>query len=210
MRTLWWLALGGTLFLSACAVKRPAVESADPVAADAEPVPEGETLDERFAGVLQLMKTRQYDEAEQRLVALSNEFPQYSGLHTNLGIVRAQKKQWNTAAASLSQAVRINASNAVAHNWLGVVYRESGNYPQAREAYEAAIAAAPDYSAAHLNLGMLLDQYLRQPDAALQHYQRYRDLGGEDDLRVHVWMAQIQAAQAQAQQAAAEQEVDVK
>ncbi|MGH8539636.1 MAG: tetratricopeptide repeat protein [Stenotrophobium sp.] len=158
--------------------------------------------DARFKAALDLMKQKQNPDAEKAFAELAKDFPQYSGPFTDLGILYGRSNRRPEALSSFSRAVALNPQNAVAWNWLGVLYRQSGNYAQAEQAYKKALAIASDNAAAHLNLGILYDEYLKRPADALPQYKDYQRLGGADDLRVLVWVAQIEKSQADAAKAA--------
>lgn len=148
----------------------------------------------RFAAALQLMKEGRRDEAENALVVLSQDFPQFSGPATDLGILYAQAKKRSQAIAAFGRAVQANPQNAVALNWLGVLYRESGDYARAEQYYQKAIAAKPDYAAAYFNLAILYDVALRRPQDALVQYRKYQTLAGLDDKpMVGVWIRELEA-----------------
>jgi tetratricopeptide (TPR) repeat protein len=65
-----------------------------------------------------------------------------------------------------------------------------GKFGEAEAAYQHAIAAEPDYAPAHLNLGMLYDLYLAQPQKALDEYERYMAIVGENK-QVAGWMIEL-------------------
>jgi hypothetical protein len=53
-----------------------------------------------------------------------------------------------------------------------------------------AVTASPDYALAHYNLGVLNELYLQRLDLALQHFERYQELSGEDE-QVSKWIADL-------------------
>lgn len=172
-----------------------------PVAPAAKPVPKpvdkGDP-DARFKAALDLMKQGLQPDAETALTDLIKDFPQYSGPLTELGMIYAKSKRFDLAAAAFAKAVANNPQNAVAYNWQGILYREANDYGRAEQAYKRAISANADYGLAHLNLGILYDVYLKRPGDALHEYKEYQRLGGADDLRVLVWVADLEKAQADA------------
>jgi tetratricopeptide (TPR) repeat protein len=87
--------------------------------------------------------------------------------------------------------VEINPENAEAYNYLGLVYRNQGKFGLAEQAYNKALQAAPDFSAARLNLGILNDLYLHDYQAALKNYQEYLRLNPTDEKRVSIWIAEL-------------------
>ena len=133
------------------------------------------------------------DEARALLRSLADAYPTLSGPLTNLGILEARGNQQQIALQHFREAVRTNPENAVAHNWLGILYREQGDYARAEEAYRSAIALRPDYAIAYRNLGVLYDVYLERPEAALAAYRAYLERSPEDDLIVRVWVRELEA-----------------
>lgn len=173
--------------------------SGNPVPAKPAPKPidKGDP-DARFKAALELMKQNQPQDAEAALTDLVKDFPQYSGPLTDLGIIYAKSKRFDLAASAFAKAINNNSQNAVAYNWQGMLYREGRDYSRAEQAYKKALTENADYGAAHLNIGILYDVYLKRPADALPHYREYQRLGGADDLRVLVWVAEIERSQASA------------
>lgn len=157
----------------------------------------------RYVGVLDSLRAGQWQVAETELAAVIADFPQDSGLRTNLGIVYARTQRKDLAAREFSAAVAIAPDNAAAHNWLGVLAREAGDFRRAEEAYRRALEADPAYAIAHLNLGILYDQYQRRPQEALVEYRLYRERAGTDDPRAAVWIADLERLAPSAQVPAA-------
>lgn len=170
----------------------PPAPTAQQTAPEAPPAPKADP-EARFAEALEMMKQNKAREAEAAFMELSKDFPDFSGPQTNLGILFAKSNRRDAAIAAFTRAATANGQNASAFNWLGIVNKESGNFERARQSYEKAIAVKPDYAAAHLNLGLLLEDQLKQPAVAVQHYKEYQRLTGGKDLRVLPWIAEIEA-----------------
>ncbi len=94
------------------------------------------------------------------------------------------------AEASFRQAAAAVPANPVADNELGIVERRLGKFSDAEAAYRMALEAQPDFAPAHLNLGVLYDLYLDQPQQALEQYERYIAIAG-DDKQVAGWVAEL-------------------
>ena len=171
------------------------------------PTPDKGDPQGRFDAALTLMKQKKTAEAEKAFLELTKDFPNYSGPQTNLGIIFATTNRRDGAIAAFTRAANANPSNASAFNWLGILNREIGDYPRAKLAYEKALQIKPGYAAAELNLGILLDSYMKQPALALPHYKAYQDLTGGTDLRVLPWIAEIEASQPKAPAVPEEKEV---
>ncbi|MES2489877.1 MAG: tetratricopeptide repeat protein [Pseudomonadota bacterium] len=171
----------------------PAAPGTKPVAP--KPIDKGDP-DARFKGALELYKQGQAQEAEAALTELVKDFPQYSGPLTELGMIYAKSKRFDLAANAFAKAIANNSDNAVAYNWQGILFRQANNYARAEQSYKRALSINSSYANAHLNLGILYDVYLKRPDDALEHYKDYQRLGGADDLRVLVWVAELEKAKA--------------
>lgn len=94
------------------------------------------------------------------------------------------------AEKALQAATAAETGNVLAWTELGVVQRMQGNFKGAKQSYDSAIAADPNYAPAHRNLGVLLDLYLGDPVAALQSFERYKSLTGEEKP-VNGWIAEL-------------------
>lgn len=195
-RRLWapqWACLGLALLLASCAAPGPKAEDDDQ---GTLVVNEGDaaeqTPEQRYAAALELMRSNQNDEAQAQLEALAEEVPDRSGPLTNLGILHARAKRWTESRKALQQAVKINPQNAVAWNELGRAERQLDNATAARDAFRQAIDRDPQLAAAHLNLGLVLDNPLGDATGAIDHYRQYLALNGGDDLRVLVWIAELE------------------
>jgi len=165
-------------------------EPAAPAAADNAVAAKGDA-EARFQAALKLMK-EQPGEAKEAFASLAQDYPQYSGPLNDLGVLQARGRQRELAIASFAKAVAADAHNAFAWNWLGILYRESGDYARAEQAYRKAIEVKPDDAPAHLNLGILYDAYLGRPAEALAQYREYQRIAGSSNLIVGVWIRQLE------------------
>jgi Flp pilus assembly protein TadD len=66
---------------------------------------------------------------------------------------------------------------------LGVAQRGLGKPEDARRAYEGALAVAPEFPAAHFNLGVLFMDFLPDKKKAREHFQVYRKVAPSADAR---------------------------
>lgn len=148
--------------------------------------------DQRFTAALKLMKDHQPQEAQAAFAALAKDYPDFSGPLTDMAILYAQSRQRPQAIAGFSKAVSMNPRNAIAWNWLGILYRESGDYQRSEQAYRQALAVKPDYAAVHLNLAILYDVAMRRPQDALSQYREYQRTSGKEDLIVSAWIKDLE------------------
>ena len=100
-------------------------------------------------------------------------------------------------AALLSLQTALGQAQGLARapllNQQGVLQRRQGSFDAARQSYEDAIAADAAAAAPVLNLAILHDLYLGQPEKALALYQRCLELSPADAPVLGRWVAEIKA-----------------
>lgn len=143
-----------------------------------------------YERALDAMRRGDVTEAELELEQLTLQYPDFAGPRVNLAIIYMDSGREEAAQQALERALALNPTHAAAHNQLGIVMRQQGKFAEAEQAYVDALAIAPDYALAHYNLGVLLDLYLKRPDEALPHYERYQDLVEGDD-QVRKWIIDL-------------------
>ena len=87
-------------------------------------------------------------------------------------------------------ALESNPDHPIAHNELGIVYRKSGRFAEARKSYEAALAFYPGYHFARRNLAVLCDLYLGDLNCALENYEAYMTTVPSDE-EATMWITDI-------------------
>jgi len=145
---------------------------------------------QQYAKALQLMKSGRNTDAELEFKELVVEYPQLSGPQLNLGLLYLRDSRLPEAEATFKAALEHEPANAVAGNELGIVERKLGKFAEAEAAYQRTIAAEPNYAPAHLNLGVLYDLYLAQPQKALDQFERYLEIAG-DNKQVAGWVVEL-------------------
>jgi tetratricopeptide (TPR) repeat protein len=145
---------------------------------------------QQYAQALQLMKSGRNTDAELDFKELVVEYPQLSGPQLNLGLLYLRDSRLPEAEATFKTALEHEPANAVAGNELGIVERKLGKFTEAEAAYQRTIAAEPNYAPAHLNLGVLYDLYLAQPQKALDEFERYLEIAG-DNKQVAGWVVEL-------------------
>ena len=197
------LALLGLAGCGSSGDSRPAAEAGGDVmvGADGMPVevpPQAMTMFEQATAV---MAAGDFVDAELRFKEFLLQYPQYPGAHTNLAIIYASYGNDDAAMnASLSRRWPI-PDYAPALNQKGLLLRRNGNFLEAEAAYLKAVTSMPDYALAHYNLGVLNELYLQRLDVALQHFELYQELVG-DDKQVEKWIADLRRRVAATQRTA--------
>ncbi len=137
-----------------------------------------------------VMASGDFLDAELRLKEFLLQYPGYPGAYVNLAIIHVNNEDELAAQAAIDAALGINPDYAPALNQQGMLLRKNGKFLEAEAAYLKAVTARPDYALAHYNLGVLNELYLQRLDAALQHFERYYEIVGEDK-QVEKWITDL-------------------
>lgn len=167
-----------------------AASASDPSPSAAPPSVVDPDAARRYAAALHAMKSGDSAQAERELQELTLAYPDYSGPPLNLGLIYLQKSRLPEAETAFETALARNPANAAAGNELGIVERRLGKFTAAEAAYHRTLAATPDYAPAHLNLGVLYDLYLAEPQKALEQFEMYLQLAG-DNKQVSGWVIEL-------------------
>ncbi len=100
-------------------------------------------------------------------LVLTHDSRQFDALNM-LGIVYAQRRNYEAAARTIERALKVNPHSAEAFANLGRVRFEMGDPQRAAESYARAIAIKPDFIMAHSNFAAVLRR-LERPQEALAH-----------------------------------------
>ncbi len=157
-------------------------------ASDTTPIPPRAA--QQYSQALQLMKSNRHTDAELEFKQLTVAYPQFAGPQLNLGLLYLHDSRLPEAEAAFKAALQVTPANPIAGDELGIVERKLGKFADAEAAYLRAIAAEPNYAPAHLNLGVLYDLYLSEPQKALEQFQRYIEIAGENK-QVGGWVIEL-------------------
>jgi Flp pilus assembly protein TadD len=155
-----------------------------------EAVPVGEKARLDYSQAIAQFEHGDYAEGSALLQSVAEAAPETTGPRIDLGIAEHRAGNLKAAEEHLLLALQLNPNHPVVHNELGIVYRETGRFDEARRAYEAALAIYPGYHYASRNLGILCDLYLGDLDCALDAYTAYMDTVPADD-EAAMWIADI-------------------
>lgn len=158
----------------------------------------------RFRQAVVAMQAADWDDAKQKLLTLTVDYPTLSGPILNLGIVYEQLNDKVAAEKSYQQAIMINRDNLAAYHRYGVLLREQGRFSEAEAVYLQALDIWQKDAASHKNLAILYDIYMGRLDDALRHYQVYMTLTGQENRQAKGWIADLKRRIKAANTAAAE------
>lgn len=139
---------------------------------------------------LTLLRQGRQDDGVALLEAVVAEAPQFSAPYIDLGVAYHQAGDLEAAEQNLLLALEQNFDHPIAHNELGIVYRKTGRFAEARRSYENALAIYPGYHFARRNLAILCDLYLADLDCALKNYEAYMATVPSDD-EASMWIADL-------------------
>ena len=143
-----------------------------------------------FAAAVVLMKERKYDPAIELLEKVIGASPGVTAPYINVALAYGQTGKPGKAEGHLKTALGLVPGHPAASNVYGLLLRKGGRFAEAREIYETALKAFPEYLPARKNLGILCDLYLNDPSCALEQYEIYSQAKPEED-QVLIWVADL-------------------
>ncbi len=136
------------------------------------------------------MKAARNTDAELEFQQLIAAYPQFAGPQLNLGLLYLRDARFADAETAFKAVLVLRPNNVAAGNELGIVLRQRGKFTEAEAAYQRTITADPNYAPAHFNLGVLYDLYLGEPQKALDEFERYMAIAGENK-QVAGWVVEL-------------------
>ncbi|MEO6079373.1 MAG: tetratricopeptide repeat protein [Steroidobacteraceae bacterium] len=158
-------------------------------AATDSPQPAARLVSQHERAVAQAVAGQTAD-AELQFRQLMDAAPEFAGAAYNLGVLLLGQNRLDEAEVALLEAVRRAPHSDMALTELGLVQRQRGKFAAAAESYDKALQANPDHAPAWRNLGVVRDMYLGEPAAAVEPFERYKALSGED-RPVTSWLADV-------------------
>jgi tetratricopeptide (TPR) repeat protein len=132
----------------------------------------------------------QFTDAELEFKQLMAAASGFGGAAYNLGVLLAGQGKLDEAEAALREAAARTPRSAMALTQLGFVQRQLGKFDAAVASYEQALQADPEHAPAWRNLGVVRDLYLADPGAAVEPFERYKALSGEE-RPLTSWIADV-------------------
>ncbi len=155
-----------------------------------ESVSVNESVRQDYERAVLLLEQGQTAQGLAILESVVERAPHVSGPRIDLGVAKHREGDLESAEEHLLKALELNPDHPVAHNELGIIYRKTGRFAEARRSYEAALAVYPGYHHARRNLGVLCDLYLADPECALSSYEAYMTTVPGDD-QAAMWIADL-------------------
>ena len=124
------------------------------------------------------------------LEAVVEQAPELSAPRIDLAIAYHRMDDLAAAEEQLQQVLKINPQHPIALTELGIVYRKTARFAEARQSYEAALAVYPGYHYARRNLAVLCDLYLADLECAADNYEAYMATVHSDD-EAAMWLRDV-------------------
>ena len=180
-------------FLSGCATGtiNEAVKSnasTDFVISDDVPVRAEVKAD--FEKAVKLLQEKDYERGIRLLNRVAERSEKSIAPYINLGIAYRITGEMKLAENSLNKALAINSIHPSANNEMGIVYRKTGRFAEARRIYERILERFTSYMPARKNLGILCDLYINDLSCAMANYEIYTK-ADPGDKNVVMWIADL-------------------
>lgn len=118
------------------------------------------------------------EKAEAQLRILIRTHSEYAEAHALYGIILAKTQHYPGGIKEIETGLSQGFQDALAYNYLGVCYAETGDANRAEQNYRKAVALDPRYSAAYLNIALMEKKSGRQDEAA-KDFQKVCNLSTE-------------------------------
>ncbi|WP_405239242.1 tetratricopeptide repeat protein [Lentisalinibacter orientalis] len=150
----------------------------------------GAAVREDYQTALDLLENEREEQGIELLRQVAEEAPSLSAPRIDLGIAYHRMGELKAAETELLAARALNPEHPIVHNELGIVYRKTGRFDEARRSYETALEIYPGFHYARRNLAILCDLYLADPECALANYEAYMKTVTADE-EAALWIADI-------------------
>jgi tetratricopeptide (TPR) repeat protein len=182
------IACSSTVKKTDAGTAESSVQPSEAAAVVAPVIPERARSD--FDRAVQAFQAKDWVNAELEFKQLTEAYPQYAAPYINLGIIYRNAGQLDEALKAFTTATEREVGNVIAWNELGVTYRMLGRFNEAAQSYQRALQLDDTVAVVHRNYGILLDLYLADAVTALTHFEKYKELSGEEKP-VNGWIAEL-------------------
>ena len=172
-------------------VVKSTVQSAEQTTSDQLEKNEPDPHQALYQQAIESSQAGEIEKAIEQFSRVVKDNPSAKNAYTNLGLLYIHNKQNEAAMEAFINAIKHNTNDAIAYNHLAILQRQQGEFKIALFNYYKAINADPDYANAHLNLGILLDIYLQDLPLALEQYEFFQHLTGNNNEQVEKWIIDI-------------------
>ncbi len=143
-----------------------------------------------YDDALVLLEQGELERGIAALEVIAEEAPGLTAPRIDLGIATHRAGDLEAAEGWLVKALELSPEHPIVHNELGIIYRKTGRFDEARRSYEKALSVFPGYHYARRNLAVLCDLYLGDLECALTNYEAYMTTVPEDP-QASIWIADV-------------------
>ena len=137
-----------------------------------------------YQEALTFMLEENYAQAEVLFNALVEKQPRLTGAYVNLGVIKKNAKQLESAKQLFSKALEINPNFIDALLQQALIFQDSGEFTKAEDLLRRAEAIQPEHPLVNYNLGVLYELYLQDYPLAIKHYERYVSVSKAEDVEI--------------------------
>lgn len=143
-----------------------------------------------YEEALRLLEQGSHERGIAVLEGVVADAPTLTAPRIDLGIANHRAGNLGAAEEHLAAALELAPDHPIVHNELGIIYRKTGRFADARRSYERALAVFPGYHFARRNLAVLCDLYLGDLACALENYEAYMTTVPADE-EASIWIADL-------------------
>ncbi len=184
-----WI-IAALVLLSGCGTQ-PMAPSPVADTAEQQKIVITEQLQQEYQAAVDAFQNQQHQRAAELLDGILQAEPRLSAPYVLQGMVEEQRGNKPAAKHWYLEALEYDPGNHAALNQLGLIARGNGDFRQAEEFYQRAIAAAPEIAKYYLNYAILLDLYMGKLNDALEQYEVYQRIANSPDEQVALWVVDL-------------------
>lgn len=147
-------------------------------------------ISEKFRHAVKLIKDKEYKDAIEILLEVTNSTDKHSAPYINLAIAYSETGNIQDAEEILLKAIKINPTHPVTNNELALVYRKTGRFSEAKKTYENIIKNFPQFLPARKNLGILCDLFMNELGCAIEQYEAYLSIR-PNEKEMKIWLIDL-------------------